>query len=173
MRRANLKMRCGWRAEIGENLSVSEDRKNVILELEDKRRTKNQKKNPATLDFQWVTGLMGAQNRTRTCTPRGTRTWNERVYHSATWALISKPIFNPVWNSCNCSVVSPSIVWVVTLAIARLYFRRLLGCVSTGIGVRWRPWGFCGAKVVGFSLFTKFSVPFFLNYFTYLWISVI
>ena len=28
-----------------------------------------------------------AQNRTRTCTPRSTRTWNERVYHSATWAF--------------------------------------------------------------------------------------
>ena len=29
---------------------------------------------------------MCAQNRTRTCTPLSTRTWNERVYHSATWA---------------------------------------------------------------------------------------
>ena len=28
-----------------------------------------------------------AQNRTRTCTSLNTRTWNERVYHSATWAL--------------------------------------------------------------------------------------
>ena len=27
-----------------------------------------------------------AQNRTRTCTSLNTRTWNERVYHSATWA---------------------------------------------------------------------------------------
>ena len=48
---------------------------------------KNWMKNPATLDFQWVAGLMGAQNRTRTCTSLNTRTWNERVYHSATWAF--------------------------------------------------------------------------------------
>ena len=30
--------------------------------------------------------LVRAQNRTRTCTSWNTRTWNERVYHSATWA---------------------------------------------------------------------------------------
>ena len=30
----------------------------------------------------------GAQNRTRTCMPLDTRTWNVRVYHSATWALL-------------------------------------------------------------------------------------
>ena len=28
-----------------------------------------------------------AQNRTRTCMPLDTRTWNVRVYHSATWAF--------------------------------------------------------------------------------------
>ena len=30
--------------------------------------------------------VVRAQNRTRTCTSWNTRTWNERVYHSATWA---------------------------------------------------------------------------------------
>ena len=30
--------------------------------------------------------ILCAQNRTRTCTSLNTRTWNERVYHSATWA---------------------------------------------------------------------------------------
>ena len=34
--------------------------------------------------------LLCAQNRNRTCTPRGTRTWNARVYHSATWARKKK-----------------------------------------------------------------------------------
>ena len=36
--------------------------------------------------FTQITFLR-AQNRTRTCTSLNTRTWNERVYHSATWAL--------------------------------------------------------------------------------------
>ena len=31
--------------------------------------------------------ILCAQNRTRTCTSLNTRTWNERVYHSATWAI--------------------------------------------------------------------------------------
>lgn len=44
-------MRCSWRAEIGKNLGVSEDRENVILELEDKRRTKFKRKIPQLLIF--------------------------------------------------------------------------------------------------------------------------
>ena len=60
---------------------------------------KNWMKNPATLDYQWVTGFWGAQNRTRTCTPRSTRTWNERVYHSATWAIA-----DAVWRLLSASI---------------------------------------------------------------------
>ena len=58
------------------------------IEIGGQKEDKNQKRNPVTLDFQWVTGFYSAQNRTRTCTPLSTRTWNERVYHSATWASV-------------------------------------------------------------------------------------
>ena len=36
----------------------------------------------------------GAQERTRTFTPCGTRTWNVRVYHSATWAFCECKVSN-------------------------------------------------------------------------------
>ena len=42
---------------------------------------------PPFLQFGFsLTFLNRAQNKTRTCTSLNTRTWNERVYHSATWA---------------------------------------------------------------------------------------
>ena len=47
----------------------------------------NSATSPFNLTIQCSTG---AQNRTRTCTSLNTRTWNERVYHSATWALSTR-----------------------------------------------------------------------------------
>ena len=44
---------------------------------------------PPSLHYLFIksnTRVVCAQNRTRTCTSLNTRTWNERVYHSATWA---------------------------------------------------------------------------------------
>ena len=42
---------------------------------------------PPLLHFHFFRAAPSAQNRTRTCTSLNTRTWNERVYHSATWAF--------------------------------------------------------------------------------------
>ncbi len=44
------------------------------IEIGGQKEDKNQKIDLATLDFQEVTRSISAQNRTRTCTPRSTRT---------------------------------------------------------------------------------------------------
>ena len=44
---------------------------------------------PPFLQIGLKSYLRRAQNKTRTCTSLNTRTWNERVYHSATWASVS------------------------------------------------------------------------------------
>ena len=60
--------------------------------------------------------MVRAQNRTRTCTSWNTRTWNERVYHSATWAWESS------WAENETRTRDPNLGKVVLYQLS--YFRR-------------------------------------------------
>ena len=52
---------------------------------------------PPLLHSKILRAAPSAQNRTRTCTSLNTRTWNERVYHSATWAISKHYGSRVVW----------------------------------------------------------------------------
>ena len=71
---------------------------------------------PLQLCFAVLSLVVRAQNRTRTCTSWNTRTWNERVYHSATWAWESS------WAENETRTRDPNLGKVVLYQLS--YFRK-------------------------------------------------
>ena len=63
----------------------------------------------------------GAQNRTRTCMPLDTRTWNVRVYHSATWALLFRATLFFCWAENETRTRDPNLGKVMLYQLS--YFR--------------------------------------------------
>ena len=72
---------------------------------------------PLQLCFAVLSLVVRAQNRTRTCTSWNTRTWNERVYHSATWAWESS------WAENETRTRDPNLGKVVLYQLS--YFRKI------------------------------------------------
>ena len=65
-----------------------------------------------------------AQNRTRTCTSLNTRTWNERVYHSATWAYTDSSVVDTnsnLWAENETRTRDPNLGKVMLYQLS--YFR--------------------------------------------------
>ena len=117
-----------------------------------------------------------AQNRTRTCTSLNTRTWNERVYHSATWAYTDKSVVDTNSNLLE----RKTRLELATLTLARLCSTNwaisaiclLSYIISKSNRCHFR---FASAKVLLFFNSPNFSVKknvFFFVFFIFLLLSI-
>ena len=85
--------------------------------------------------------LVCAQNRTRTCTSLNTRTWNERVYHSATWAYTDSSVVDTnsnFWAENETRTRDPNLgkVMLYQLSYFRIFFEASAFSAALGI-IKW------------------------------------